>query len=65
MLEKLREAWSNTFYKGLVVYVSVLVTLIFGFQMYRYFVTAPGGEVTCEKPSAISLVPVIGVFLDG
>lgn len=65
MLEKLREAWSNAVYKGLVVYVSVLVTLIFGFQMYRYFVSAPSSEITCEKPSAVSLVPLIGVFLDG
>jgi hypothetical protein len=64
MLE-LKMAWHNTYYRGLVIYVAVLVTLIFGFQMYRYFVAVPASQVICpETRSAMSLIPIIGVLLD-
>lgn len=46
-LENLKESWRNTFYKTTVIYICILVTLIFGFQMYRYFITFPGGPVKC------------------
>lgn len=63
---KLREGWNNAYYRGTGLYVAVIVTLIFGFQLYRYFVDAPSSEIKCQsKPSALYLVPVIGVFLDG
>lgn len=65
MIERLREAWDNAYYRWYGLYVSVLVTLIFGFQMYRYFVVAPAKALTCEHPSAIILIPVIGAFLNG
>lgn len=61
---ELKVAWKNTYYRGLVLYVAALVTLIFGFQMYRYFIAAPASAITCERPSAISLIPVIGVLID-
>lgn len=64
-LLELKVAWKNTYYRGLVIYVAALVTLIFGFQMYRYFIAAPANQITCSnKASAISLIPVIGVLFD-
>lgn len=63
---ELKVAWKNTYYRGLVIYVATLVTLIFLFQMYRYFVAAPADEIVCpNRPSAVSLIPVIGVLFDG
>ena len=62
----LKKEWEKPFYRGTILYVAFLVTLIFGFQMYRYFWAAPADKLICpSRPSAISLVPVIGVFLDG
>lgn len=62
---ELKVAWKNTYYRGLVIYVATLVTLIFGFQMYRYFIAAPASEITCpSKISSMSLIPVIGVLFD-
>lgn len=62
---ELKMVWRNTYYKGLVIYVATVVTLIFGFQMYRYFVAAPSSEITCPRTvSAITLIPVIGVLFD-
>jgi hypothetical protein len=64
MLE-LKMAWKNTYYRGLVIYVAVLVTLIFGFQMYRYFIAVPASEIRCpDTGSVASLIPVIGVLFD-
>lgn len=62
---ELKMVWKNTYYKGLVIYVATVVTLIFGFQMYRYFVSAPANELPCnQKASAVTLIPLIGVLFD-
>lgn len=62
----LRKEWTTPYYRGTIVYIAVFVTLIFGFQMYRYFVAAPASEIRCpETRSAMALVPVIGVLFDG
>lgn len=66
--DELRAAWRNAYYRITCVYIATLVTLIFGFQMYRYFVAAPAQAIRedCgQSVSAISLIPVVGVFLDG
>lgn len=65
MLRKFKLAWDNAYYRGIALYIAVIVTLIFGFQMYRYFVTAPSSEIRCPRASAMTLIPVIGVLLDG
>lgn len=65
-MENLRMAWQNAYYRTVTLYVCTIVTLIFGFQMYRYFVSLPADEITCVNvPTAIGLVPVIGVLLSG
>lgn len=64
-MAQLKMAWLNTYYRGLVIYVAVLVSLIFGFQMYRYFVAAPASEIRCpDKVSALVLIPLVGVLFD-
>lgn len=44
MLEKWKLAWHNAYYRGFALYIAVIVTLIFGFQLYRYFVSDPAGH---------------------
>lgn len=62
---ELKMVWRNTYYRGLVIYVATVVTLIFVFQMYRYFVSAPTSEFPCgQKASVATLIPVIGVLFD-
>lgn len=40
-LQELKVAWSNAYYRITCLYLCLLVTLIFGFQMHRYFVADP------------------------
>lgn len=55
----------NLYYRATVIYIAVLVSLIFGFQMYRYFVSAPSDLIRCPtNRSAMQLVPLIGVLFD-
>lgn len=64
----LKDAWKNAYYRYTMAYVVVIVTLIFGFQMYRYFVALPSDEVNqcppTSKSSSLVLIPVIGVLFD-
>lgn len=65
MNEKIKDAWNNAYYRGTCLYIAVVVTLIFGFQMYRYFWAAPANEIICPPEhslSAMSLIPLIGVL---
>jgi hypothetical protein len=65
-VENMKEAWKNAYYRATMTYITVLVTLIFGFQMYRYFVSAPFSEVRCpQKTSTVSLSEILGVLLYG
>jgi hypothetical protein len=62
---KIKGAWGNAYYRVTLAYICIVITLIFGFQMYRYFVSAPSDEITCDKGvSAMTLIPVIGVMFD-
>lgn len=65
-MHRLREAWSNAFYRVTVTYITILVTIIFGLQIYRYYFDLPSEQVKCGAghPSVITLVPVVGVFFD-
>lgn len=64
-METLREEWHNTIYRTTAIYVSVLVTLIFSFQMYRYFHDLPSHKVTCTASLAlIDYVPFLKEIFD-
>lgn len=65
MITKIKIAWSNAYYRGIGLYVAIIVTLIFGFQMYRYFYAVPAGTIKCKGLSLSSLIPVIGVLFNG
>lgn len=66
-LSKLKESWDNTFYRSTIVYICVIVTLMFAFQMYSYFVTFPNGSIKCVLIVSDSLhaIPWIGMWLHG
>lgn len=67
-MQKLREGWNNAFYRGTMCYVAMLVTIIFGLQIYRYFFNLPAESIYhCgmgDARSYSSLIPVIGAFFD-
>lgn len=64
-MEVVKQMWKTAYYRATCLYIAVLVTLIFGFQMYRYFVAVPSDRIICEHTtSAMSLIPVIGVLFD-
>lgn len=46
-----RKVWDNAYYRWTMVYISIIVTLIFCLQIYRFFFDAPSSEITC--PTAI------------
>lgn len=62
-LNEVKEAWKNAYYRVTLAYICVFVTLIFGFQVYQYFVSGSADECP-DSQSAVSLIPVIGVLLD-
>ncbi len=62
----IRDVWNNTLYRFTCVYVVVMITSIFALQVHRFFFALPAEDIVCpQRPSAIMLVPVIGVFFDG
>lgn len=65
MIERFRTAWNNAYYRWYGIYVSIIVTLIFGFQMYKYFFADTTTYVCPTSSGSLSLIPVIGVFFDG
>lgn len=62
---RLRQAWRNAYYRITLAYVAAIVTAMFGFQLYQYFSTHTKNVASCDRASALTLVPVIGVFFDG
>lgn len=63
MFARIKQAWDNAYYRWYALYVATIVTLIFGFQMYRYFVAAPASAITCS-PHAGAMAWV-GAFFYG
>lgn len=62
MNSRFREGWKNAYYRGTVIYIAIVVTLIFVAQILQYSVEAK----SCPPhESAKQLIPVIGVLLDG
>lgn len=60
-------AWNNAYYRITCLYLCTLVTLIFGFQMHRYFVAdpVPPPPACPVEKSSMSRLPVVGVLFDG
>lgn len=62
---RLKGAWRSAYYKATIVYVAVLVTTILGMQIYRFFYSVPASKLTCDRSvSALTLIPIVGVFFD-
>lgn len=61
---KIRDVWTNAFYRVTMCYIATLVTIIFSLQIYRYFYDLPSDEAKCGQghPSVSMLVPVVGVL---
>lgn len=67
---QLKEGWHNAFYRYTVVYIAVVITLIFAFQMYRYFFDLPSNEVlmkcaSCLKDNSGSTCSALRGLLNG
>lgn len=62
-MKVLVEGWRNAYYRITTAYVTLLVTLIFGFQMHHYLADSSSDEINCDhKISSLTLLPVIGVL---
>lgn len=68
-MQGLKMGWKNAYYRATGLYLCTLVTLIFAFQMHRYFIADPSPNKTTvcptENTSMATLIPLIGVLFDG
>jgi hypothetical protein len=64
--KQIKDGYSNAFYRTSVIYVITLLTIIFAFQMYRYFYAAPASKLTCPTSHVSTASTILqAVFSSG